>query len=388
MPDLVCRVCGSGSLQRVLERNGVPVHQNLVFRTQEQALRIRRGDLVLEACSDCGFVFNSAFDPALLEYGQEYDATQLSSPVFQEYVAGLVRHLIDERHVRNANIIEVGCGRGAFLRALVADPITGNRGVGFDPSYVGPDTEFDGKLRFERRFYDGASTWMQGDVVYSRHVIEHIVEPLGFLTSLVSGLRDEHSRVFLETPSVEWIFEHTVVWDLFYEHCSLFSPNSLTTACERVGLEVTSVRHVFGDQYIWLETERNRNGTVSPKRGIATLAQEFAANQAKQLEHWRSLLAQLAHEHVVGVWGAGAKGSTFVNLVDAGRDQVRCLIDMNPTKQGGYVPGTGHPIVAPSELAGRGITCAILLNPNYRDEVQRLLDTVSPSTQLIDLGAP
>jgi ketosteroid isomerase-like protein len=42
------------------------------------------------ACESCGFVFNRAFDAGRLQYGDQYDNTQLSSDVFREHVNGLV----------------------------------------------------------------------------------------------------------------------------------------------------------------------------------------------------------------------------------------------------------------------------------------------------------
>src|SRR5207248_5296820 len=129
-----------------------------------------------------------AFDAALLRYGAQYDNTQLSSAVFKAYVQGLVRHLIDERQVRGAQIVEVGCGKGGFIRALVADPAANNTGIGFDPSYVGPELDADGRLRFERRYYDATCTDVPADVVVCRHVIEHVPEPVRLLRAIASAL--------------------------------------------------------------------------------------------------------------------------------------------------------------------------------------------------------
>ena len=63
-----CPVCGSREGREFLRRTRVPVHQNLVIVSLEEALRATRGDLVLASCTDCGFVFNSAFDASLLAY--------------------------------------------------------------------------------------------------------------------------------------------------------------------------------------------------------------------------------------------------------------------------------------------------------------------------------
>jgi SAM-dependent methyltransferase len=384
-----CPVCDGASFTTVIERPRVPVHQNLVLGSEREALEIPRGDLTMVACQTCGFVFNRTFDAGKLLYGAQYDNTQLASSVFQDHVNRLVRHIVDERGVRNAQIVEVGCGKGAFLRALVTEEGANNRGMGFDPSYVGPNQELGGRLRFERRFYDATCTDVPADAVVCRHVMEHVPEPLELLRAIFAALAQHPgARLFLETPCVACILKNDVVWDFFYEHCSLFTARSLTTACERAGFTVDSVDHVFGGQYLWLEATNRPPDRVSQQPGrIPELSGRFAARQAQKLGQWQSTIRELAGAGRLALWGAAAKGVTFANLVDPDRAYFECLVDINPAKQGGYVAGTGHPIIAPAELAARGVSAAVLLNPNYRDEITAMLREQRLPIDVLDLGA-
>jgi SAM-dependent methyltransferase len=384
-----CPVCDGTAFTTVIERPQVPVHQNLVLGSEREALAIPRGDLTMVACHGCGFVFNRTFDAGKLQYSAQYDNTQLASGVFQDHVNGLVRHIVEERGIRDAQIVEVGCGKGAFIRALVTAEGANNRGVGFDPSYVGPDQELDGRLRFERRFYDASCTDVPADAVVSRHVIEHVPEPLELLRAILAALADQPgARLFLETPCVAWILRNEVVWDFFYEHCSIFTARSLTTACERAGFTVDSVDHVFGGQYLWLEATNRPPDRVSREPGqIPEQAGRFATVQAQKLGQWQSTVRDLAGAGRLALWGAAAKGVTFANLVDPDRAYFECLVDINPAKQGGYVAGTGHPIIGPTGLADRGISAAVLLNPNYRDEITAMLRELRLPIDVLDLGA-
>ena len=74
----------------------------------------------------------------------------------------------------------------------------------------------------------------------------------------------------------------------------------------------------------------------------------------------------------VAVWGAGAKGTTFLNLVEGG-DRVGHLVDVNPRKRGKHVPGTGQPISAPEDLAERPPRHVVVMNPIYRAEIRQTL---------------
>ena len=83
------------------------------------------------------------------------------------------------------------------------------------------------------------------------------------------------------------------------------------------------------------------------------------------------------------LWGAGAKGVTFANLIDGSRELIDCVVDLNPLKQGHYLPGTGHPIVSHQALTARGVSTAILMNPNYREENLALIREAGLDVELI-----
>ena len=381
-----CPVCESLRLSTFLQRSQVPVHQNLVVIDQQAARSVTQGELDLAVCEDCGFVFNRAFDLSRLAYGEDYDNTQSCSAYFDAYLDGLVKDLVERQGIRDCTIVEVGCGKGQFLKKLVNYPGANNRGFGFDPSYVGPDSDLDGRLIFQRCYYDDQCTDVAADVVVCRHVIEHVPEPLTLLRAVRAALAGApKARVFFETPCVEWILRHQVVWDFFYEHCSLFTAASLSIAFERTGFAIERVEHIFGGQYLWLEA---RVASVEAKRPAnietAWLAQSYAANESTLMQKWLARLSALKSEGKVALWGAGAKGATFANLVDPACELIDCVVDLNPNKQGRYIPGTGHPIVHPADLPARDIRNAVLMNPNYREENLRLLADAGIELNLID----
>jgi hypothetical protein len=212
--------------------------------------------------------------------------------------------------------------------------------------------------------------------VVSRHVIEHVSNPAEFLQSIRASLNDvPHARLFLETPCVEWILRNKVAWDFFYEHCSLFTSESLSSLVTASGFTVQSVEHLFGGQYLWLEAVVG-NETAIPvydPGGIPLLAEEYSLYECAYKAGWDKRLEEYLGKGAVCLWGAGAKGVTFANLVDAGCNSICCVVDVNENKQGKYLPGTGHSIVAPDRLDSFGVRTTILMNPNYREEVERIL---------------
>jgi SAM-dependent methyltransferase len=384
-----CPICQGGVPVVFLERDRVPVQQNLLVESRQAALQGPRGRLRLVVCEECGFIFNQVFNPGLFHYDERYDNTQSWSPLFDAYLDERVQHLVLHRGLRNSRIVEVGCGKGLFLERLVeADP--GNTGCGFDPSYSGPATLLEGRLTFEKRYYGAACADAPADAVVCRHVIEHVADPVALLQTIRQTLAGSlHARVFLETPCVEWILKNGVIWDFFYEHCSYFTAASMGMALTAAGFRVDEVHHVFGGQYLWVEASiaaSDEGGIGLPAPGsIPELAKNFAAHERTLIDGWKRCVHTLAEDGPVAIWGAGAKGVTFAHLIDPDCQWVACVVDVNPNKQAHFVPGSGHPIISPQELQARHIRSALVLNPNYFAEIDALLKEGGLRVLLINL---
>jgi len=385
--NMICPVCSSGNVKSFLSRNKVPIHQNKLMNEQGLARTTIRGNIELCVCLSCGFIYNRAFDPALLSYDDIYDNTQSCSPLFSKYLHDLVTHLVVDCGVKNKKIIEVGCGKGQFLTELCKSEEIGNTGTGFDPSCIGTDEISGSRIRFEKRFYDLSCIEFPVDVVICRHVIEHIADPLDLLPAIRSALvNSPHARVFFETPCVEWILVNRVIWDFFYEHCSYFNRESLTTAFEISGFQVDSVKHIFGGQYLWLEASIPQRKPIVIKNPHHTqyLALEFSKSENELINNWKTKIEKLASGGKVALWGAGAKGVTFANLIDPNYKLIDCVVDLNPKKQGNYIPGTGHTIVNYHELKNRNVRYAVLMNPNDLNENIALLKEANIDIELIE----
>src|SRR5690606_32715799 len=114
--------------------SGLPIFQNRMYSSREEARTCAKGDMVLAENLATGLVSNLAFRPRLMEYDSKYQNEQGNSPLFQrhlESVADLV-----ETHMGQKGLVEVGCGKGLFLDLLSA------RGAdirGYDPTYEGDD---------------------------------------------------------------------------------------------------------------------------------------------------------------------------------------------------------------------------------------------------------
>jgi SAM-dependent methyltransferase len=381
-----CLLCGATDAFQLTERRNVPVLQNQIVADPTTARQVQRGEVAFSFCPHCGLVFNSAAGMRRLPYSAEYDNSQTHSRVYRSHLENLAEYLCATYELKNKTILEIGCGKGALLRRLC---IGGrNRGYGFDPSYVDPFEAENGAARFFREFYDGQLIGSPIDLVVCQHVLDHLVDPLAMLAQIrrVTSETSE-AAVFCEVPDVAWIFQNVSFWDLCYERCLYFFPETLAWTFEKTGFKVAQTAPKFQGQYIWLEAkpaERSDRTLELPPRVEERRQQveEFAHSAERKMA---DCLARIRSFHAGGgcaVWGAATKGAMLLNLLDPDCQMVRAVVDINPGKQGRFVPGTGHPIVSPVSLREDPVAGILLMNPNYFDECLELLTQLGISARL------
>jgi len=364
-----------------MERSGVPVHQNIPADTVSAARGTSRGNLRLACCRACGFITNLEFDASLVKYAVGYENDQTFSPVFDAYSHSLVTSLI-EAGCRNAFVLEIGAGQGQFLRRLCAEG--GNRAQGFDPAYVGPESTDGGRITFVRELYCGQRPAETPQVVVCRHVLEHVAEPMALLRQIRDGLDGQtHVRIAFEMRTVDWVLEKMMVHDFFYEHCSYFTQESLRFAFERAGFTDIATKPTFQGQYLWATAQHDPSAPrIQPRMECRALLDAIERYQRAEESNNAALRAKLERLRPVGpvaIWGAGAKGVTYLNMVDPQGEAVDCTVDVNPKKQGKFVAGTGHPIVSPEQLVARGVRGVLVMNPVYLDEVRQMMQGIDPN---------
>lgn len=380
-------ICPESEAVPLIEMTGMPVHCNVLWPTREAALNAPRGDLRLAYFPDCGHVYNLAFDPSLMEYTQEYENSLHFSPRFQAYATELAEGLVERYDLRGKDIVEIGAGKGDFLIMLCA--LSDNRGWGYDPSYVPEDGYTAENVTFVQDFYTEKYTDRRADLIVCRHVLEHIEDPDAFIAQVRRAVGDQDQAVvFFEVPNALWTLRQLGIWDIIYEHCSYFSPVSLAYLFRKHGFRVLDVREVFGGQFLTIEarTDDGASAEIVDADELAALtadARAFADNYRRKSAEWRERLARLAAEGKRGVvWGAGSKGVTFLNAMQAG-GEVEAIVDINPRKQGKYVAGTGQRIIAPAELRDLRPDFVIIMNANYEAEIAEMLREVGVAPEIL-----
>ena len=373
--------------------DAVPSNSCILLDSADEAKAYPRGNIRLGFCPACGFISNLAFDPALTEYSGRYEETQGFSPTFNAFHRALAERLIEKYDLHDKDIIEIGCGKGEFLMLLCE--LGGNRGIGFDPGVhadriQGAATQ---SVRFVPDFYSEKYAQHQGDFVACKMTLEHI-HPVGdFIATMRRAIGARAgTNVFFQIPEATRILRDCAFEDIYYEHCSYFSPGALARLFRANGFEVLNLDTEYDGQYLTIEARTTEGPVEQPplaaENDIETLAglvRDFPERFEAKRRAWSERLHGYAEERRrVVLWGAGSKAVAFLSTLGA-EAVIGYGVDINPYRQGHYLPGTGLPIVAPEFLADYRPDAVIIMNPIYRDEIARDLSRMGLSPEIMTL---
>ncbi len=380
-PATVCPACRNQMLSMVpfYRVGAIPVQSVRLVAEQRQARMFSRGSLMLRRCNRCGFVFNEAYEPGSQYWDAEYEETQACSGHFNQFARDLVEHLVSRYSLNGKRIMEVGCGKGDFIAALCANGR--NVGLGIDPAFdPSRNPDASNAVDYEVGVLEDRHFDFRPDLIICRHTLEHIDDVHGFLSRFRLG---GNADLCIEVPDWERIADEGAFWDVYYEHCSYFDAHSLTTALAIAGLTVHETERMFGDQYLlaYANCQATHDYTLWARSSIGQLPRALAS--------WRRTLTEWNEQDKrVVLWGGGSKAVAFVSSVGPAANSILAAVDINPRKQGHYLPGSAHPVCAPEELAEKRPDYVVVMNPEYRQEIAQSLEQLGITAQLIGVNDP
>ncbi len=336
------------SQREIFRAEKLPVLQNRMFNTAQEALNSPTGDIVLVQDTGTGLVFNAAFDPKKLVYDKSYQNEQACSTVFQSHLNTVTQ--IIRRHFEGKTLIEVGCGKGYFLDHLHA---LGFDITGIDPAYEGGNPRVI-KALFEREL------GLSAEGIVLRHVLEHIPDPFAFLSSIAHA-NGGKGIIYIEVPCFDWICHHRAWFDVFYEHVNYFRVNDFHQMFARV----LESGHCFNGQYIYVVADLAslRKPSIDKSKPL-----DFPGDFLNDIQNIASVVKRNQRK---AIWGGASKGVIFSIYMQRMGIGIDLVIDINPAKQGKYLACSGLCVKSPNEAMQilQPKDTIFVMNSNYLDEI-------------------
>lgn len=338
--------------RELLRLKDMPVYQNKMFDSAVAALDCPRGDVVIAQDAQTGLVSNIAFDPSKLDYDVTYQNEQGHSAAFQGHLSDVLEKI--DRNFGSDTILEVGCGKGAFLEQLRE---LNHDAWGIDPAYQG-DAPYVIKAAFH------PDLGIRRDAIVMRHVLEHISGPMAFL-KLVKEANGGRGQIYVEVPCFDWILRKHAWFDIFYEHVNYFRLSDFDNMFENV----RESGYLFGGQYIYVVADLAslRDVKAFNPHDPISIPEAFFAGMTRSLSLGRPNSRRI-------IWGAGAKGVMFAHHLRRLGLNLDAAVDINPAKQGKFLAASGIPVVSPKTILSESgaETDIFVMNSNYLAEIKAM----------------
>ena len=97
--------------------------------------------------------------------------------------------------------------------------------------------------------------------------LEHISDTANFVGTVRRSVGDRYdSVIFFQVPDMTRVLRDLAFWDIYYEHCSYFSADSLKLLFEEQGFDVMDVWTDYDDQYLMITAKPSRTSKAKVEK--------------------------------------------------------------------------------------------------------------------------
>jgi len=324
----------------------------------DEARAMPRLPLRFVRCVDCGHVFNAAFDYAAVPYRNHPNRMFNHGLRWTEFLESARARMVG-RLPASPTVVEIGHGEGGFLEAL-ARSLPNGRFAGFDPH--GAERSSVPGVEFHRSLFrpETHMAELRPDLLISRHVLEHLTDPLGFVQSLgfAAAMAGIQPLLYIEVPCIDRALAYGRIEDFYYEHNSHFTTESFSRMIARSFSAVDALDHGYNGEVVYallrLRGRLEHLEHARAARGFARMADQ--SRQVIQLELARLFMAGKR----VAFWGGTGKCAAFLQAHRVDAQRFPLVVDSDRDKAGSYVPGTGQRIEFRDVLLGKPVDVIVV----------------------------
>jgi len=380
-----CRLCGCAQLDEYMDFGSVPLGNNLQSR-REAALAADSYPLNLMRCTDCGhFQLGVSVDPKLL-YATNYTYLSGIGASFVRHFAAYAPWAIERCALpKGSLVVDVGSNDGTCLKAFQSH---GMQVCGVDPASLAARIANENGVDTINAFFDAdavaqiKSRHGQADLVTSHNVLAHIDDLAGTFRNIHALLKDGGYFCF-EIGYFREVLKSGNFDTIYHEHLDYHHAAPLVRHLTGIGFQVIdlSVNEVQGGSLRLLL--RKSSDKALPRAVVAFLDEERSSvlyDEAfligwrdkieKTMGAFRALVRSRIEQgkSVVG-YGAPTKATLLMKMAGIGAGDIARVVEDNRHKVGLFMPGTGVPIVASSELDAAPFDVLVLFAWNFAEDI-------------------
>lgn len=349
-----CKICNRDNFSEFIHFNSYPRTISFLFSNKEESLK-DKSPLTFLKCDYCQHIQISNDMPQ--SFYDDYIMTVSHSKKMNYFQNQQADQFIEMFNLKGKTIFEAGCGDGNFMDLLK------NKGClvfGNEPSKSFRELAIKKELNVDPYFINEAYININApfDAVISREVMEHVPEPVEFLFNLKKLLKQD-GFILIEVPNFEKSLKEQRFYDMFPDHLSYFTRESLTVAMLISGFKNINIHYGMDEEFIYA-TGQNRNINSNGLKAAFNLIHIDFNKLCKEFNN-------------IVVWGAGGKGISALGSLQ-NISKIKYVVDSDPFKHNKYLPSSGLIVKNPEVLFNDStVDLLIITNLAYTDEIINIL---------------
>ena len=389
-----CRACKNTEVRTFIDLGMSPIANN--FLTSENIKnRELSFPLHVVTCANCGFVQLPEVASREALFPEDYLYFSSYSSSWLEHSKIYAEKMIEKLNLSEKDlIVEIASNDGYLLQyfndlkisvlgiepALEVAQVARNKGIETIVEFFGKDSA---NLIIQSH--------KKAKLIIANNVLAHVPNIHDFIEGFSILVADDGFITF-EFPHLLNLIKLNQFDTIYHEHYSYLSLTALNPIFKQHELKIVEVEKLEthgGSLRVTLEKDKydysvqnSVHETLEEEKNYDPLNEDLMAKfqeNAKiiRLELVKELKIAKEQGLKVAAYGAAAKGNTLLNYSQINIDLISYVVDLNPNKQGKYLPGSCIPVVSENVLNQERPDLLLVLPWNLATEIKNQLNWLS-----------
>lgn len=383
-----CRICNKDLEKPFLSLGNMPLSNSLVT---DPFIQEKYYPLDVYLCQDCCMIQTPEFELAKNIFSTFYPYFSSYSDTWLKHCKNYVDMMMSKyNYDKNSLVIEIGSNDGYLLQYFKE---YGVKILGIESSESVAITAIKKNIPTDIEYFDknyAIKMTKDGniaDLIIANNVLAHNPDLHDFVEGLKHILKPE-GVITIEFPHLLNLIQKCEFDSIYAEHFSYFSLYAVRKLFKIHDLIIYDVEEIpthggslriyaKHDTGIGISTNIKTILEREKKELIIDSYNSFESSIKTIKEDLIKLLTKLKSENkkIIG-YGAAAKAATLLNYCEIGTGLIDYIADLNPIKQGKFMPGSHVPIVNSDKIKDDKPDVIVIFAWNIKDEIMKQLDYI------------
>ena len=384
-----CRSCQAELTLTFLDLGMSPIANDLVLPKDVDEPDLYY-PLHVKTCTECALVQIPEVNKREELFRADYAYFSSYSTTWLEHSQSYVQEMLELLKLGSSDlVIEVASNDGYLLQYFNQ---TGIKVLGIEPSSGVAKVAIEKNVPTMIDFFGAdlakkLAVSMKPKLMLGNNVLAHVPDIHDFIQGFAILLADD-GLITLEFPHLMNLIKSNQFDTIYHEHYSYLSLTALIPIFSRYRLKVVKVEQIpthggsvrvylaksdslwqideTVEEILFEESEFDpRNENIS--RMVQEKAMQVKTNLLRELKNCKESGKRVA------AYGAAAKGNTLLNYCGVTSEMIEYVVDLNPHKQGNFLPGSRIPVVGLDQLAMNPPDVLLVLPWNLASEIRKQL---------------